>query len=338
MKLKTICFDIDQVICRTNSKRNYSKSIPIKKNIKLINEMNIKYLESNRDKTNILMEKSIKEFNILKMSLIQKIKQSKIEENVDDIQKIEESKIEEIIAREENVDDDEFAKMFENDEYIVCNNALIHPTPPTIYKECDENNKLNHIYIANITYLLNDYHIIYNNALNKKMRLIAGKNKKDEERYNNIKESYANLLINLFKLQDEPFKHKQENKKIAEDFIKEEVKTYENIKKFEKNLLAVKSDIISKEYKDIASLITGTKRFTELDNILTENFQSYHESYVKEYAKKYEKIDETDKIKMGFPVLPVPMETSGGNIDSMMMFPNVTILGHIINYIYNLFI
>ena len=39
MKLKTICFDIDQVICRTNSKRNYSKSIPIKKNIKLINEI-----------------------------------------------------------------------------------------------------------------------------------------------------------------------------------------------------------------------------------------------------------------------------------------------------------
>ena len=39
MKLKKICFDIDQVICRTNSKRNYSKSIPIKKNIKLINEI-----------------------------------------------------------------------------------------------------------------------------------------------------------------------------------------------------------------------------------------------------------------------------------------------------------
>lgn len=37
MKLKTICFDIDNVICVTNSDRNYSKSIPIKKNIKIIN-------------------------------------------------------------------------------------------------------------------------------------------------------------------------------------------------------------------------------------------------------------------------------------------------------------
>tara|TARA_B110000858_G_C17561742_1_gene362781 strand:- start:70 stop:438 length:369 start_codon:yes stop_codon:yes gene_type:complete len=38
MKIKTICFDIDNVICKTNTKRNYSKSIPIKKNIKIINE------------------------------------------------------------------------------------------------------------------------------------------------------------------------------------------------------------------------------------------------------------------------------------------------------------
>jgi capsule biosynthesis phosphatase len=37
MKLKTICFDIDNVICKTNARREYSKSIPIKKNIKIIN-------------------------------------------------------------------------------------------------------------------------------------------------------------------------------------------------------------------------------------------------------------------------------------------------------------
>jgi capsule biosynthesis phosphatase len=37
MKLKTICFDIDNVICKTNSTRDYSKSTPIKKNIKAIN-------------------------------------------------------------------------------------------------------------------------------------------------------------------------------------------------------------------------------------------------------------------------------------------------------------
>ena len=37
MKLKTICFDIDNVICKTNATRDYSKSIPIKKNIKIIN-------------------------------------------------------------------------------------------------------------------------------------------------------------------------------------------------------------------------------------------------------------------------------------------------------------
>jgi hypothetical protein len=298
--------------------------------IKLI-EMNIEYVESNQNK----IGKSIKGFENLKISLIKKIKKSKIEESKIEELKIEESKIEEIIAREENVDDDEFAKMFEDDGYIVCNNPLIHPTPPSIYKELDENHKLNHIYIANISYLLNDYHIIYNNALNKKMRLIAGKNKKDEDRYNNIKKSYAQLLLNLFKWQDEKFKNK--NQTIADDFIKEEVKSYENIKIFQKNLLALKPDIITKEYGDIASLITGTKRFTEFDKILTENVKSQHESYIIDYAKKYENIDETDKIKMDFPILSVPMETSGGNIDSMMMFPNVTILGHIINYIYNLY-
>ena len=38
MKLKTICFDIDNVICITDDKRNYSKSIPIQKNIEIINK------------------------------------------------------------------------------------------------------------------------------------------------------------------------------------------------------------------------------------------------------------------------------------------------------------
>ena len=38
MKLKTICFDIDNVICKTNSTNNYSKSVPIKKNINVINQ------------------------------------------------------------------------------------------------------------------------------------------------------------------------------------------------------------------------------------------------------------------------------------------------------------
>jgi capsule biosynthesis phosphatase len=38
MKLKTICFDIDNVICKTNSTNNYSKSVPIKKNINIINQ------------------------------------------------------------------------------------------------------------------------------------------------------------------------------------------------------------------------------------------------------------------------------------------------------------
>ena len=38
MKSKIICFDIDNVICKTNSKNDYSKSVPIKKNIKVINQ------------------------------------------------------------------------------------------------------------------------------------------------------------------------------------------------------------------------------------------------------------------------------------------------------------
>jgi histidinol phosphatase-like enzyme len=39
MKKKTICFDIDGVICKTNNKNNYIKSKPIKKNIKYINKL-----------------------------------------------------------------------------------------------------------------------------------------------------------------------------------------------------------------------------------------------------------------------------------------------------------
>ena len=39
MKLETICFDIDNVICKTDTKRNYLKSKPIKKNIKVINKL-----------------------------------------------------------------------------------------------------------------------------------------------------------------------------------------------------------------------------------------------------------------------------------------------------------
>ena len=38
MKLKTICFDIDNVICRTKNDKDYSKSVPIKKNISVINK------------------------------------------------------------------------------------------------------------------------------------------------------------------------------------------------------------------------------------------------------------------------------------------------------------
>ena len=36
MKSKIICFDIDNVICKTNSKNDYSKSVPIKKILKLL--------------------------------------------------------------------------------------------------------------------------------------------------------------------------------------------------------------------------------------------------------------------------------------------------------------
>ena len=37
MKYKTVCFDIDNIICKTNFRHEYSKSKPIKKNIKIIN-------------------------------------------------------------------------------------------------------------------------------------------------------------------------------------------------------------------------------------------------------------------------------------------------------------
>ena len=36
---KIICFDLDNVICKTDKKNNYKKSRPIKKNILLINEL-----------------------------------------------------------------------------------------------------------------------------------------------------------------------------------------------------------------------------------------------------------------------------------------------------------
>jgi capsule biosynthesis phosphatase len=39
MKLKTICFDIDNVICKTEFNNKYHKSKPIKKNINLINKL-----------------------------------------------------------------------------------------------------------------------------------------------------------------------------------------------------------------------------------------------------------------------------------------------------------
>ena len=39
MRLKTICFDIDNIICKTNFKKNYLKSVPLKENIKVINEL-----------------------------------------------------------------------------------------------------------------------------------------------------------------------------------------------------------------------------------------------------------------------------------------------------------
>ena len=38
-KIKTICFDIDNVICKTNSSHDYKKSKPKKKIIKFINEL-----------------------------------------------------------------------------------------------------------------------------------------------------------------------------------------------------------------------------------------------------------------------------------------------------------
>lgn len=39
MKLHTICFDIDNVICKTNTKKNYLNSKPLKNNIKVINKL-----------------------------------------------------------------------------------------------------------------------------------------------------------------------------------------------------------------------------------------------------------------------------------------------------------
>jgi hypothetical protein len=39
MKFKTVCFDVDNIICKTNSSGDYSKSVPIKKNIKAINDV-----------------------------------------------------------------------------------------------------------------------------------------------------------------------------------------------------------------------------------------------------------------------------------------------------------
>jgi len=42
MKLKKICFDIDNIICTTNAKRNYLRSKPIKKNIEVINKLHDK--------------------------------------------------------------------------------------------------------------------------------------------------------------------------------------------------------------------------------------------------------------------------------------------------------
>jgi FMN phosphatase YigB (HAD superfamily) len=38
-KLKIICFDLDNVICKTNSKHNYKKSKPILKAINFINKL-----------------------------------------------------------------------------------------------------------------------------------------------------------------------------------------------------------------------------------------------------------------------------------------------------------
>jgi hydroxymethylpyrimidine pyrophosphatase-like HAD family hydrolase len=39
MKKKRICFDIDNVICSTNKKKDYAKSKPIIKNIQAVNKI-----------------------------------------------------------------------------------------------------------------------------------------------------------------------------------------------------------------------------------------------------------------------------------------------------------
>ncbi len=39
MKIRKICFDIDGVICKLTKDNNYKKSKPIKKNIRLINNL-----------------------------------------------------------------------------------------------------------------------------------------------------------------------------------------------------------------------------------------------------------------------------------------------------------
>lgn len=39
MKKKILCFDLDNVICKTNKNKEYKKSKPLKKNIKLVNDL-----------------------------------------------------------------------------------------------------------------------------------------------------------------------------------------------------------------------------------------------------------------------------------------------------------
>jgi capsule biosynthesis phosphatase len=39
VKIKTICFDIDGIICTSSNNNDYIKSKPIKKNIKIINKL-----------------------------------------------------------------------------------------------------------------------------------------------------------------------------------------------------------------------------------------------------------------------------------------------------------
>ena len=57
MKFKTICFDIDNVICGTNSKKDYSKSKPIKKNIEVINKIYEKsYLLRNVENQDVVVD------------------------------------------------------------------------------------------------------------------------------------------------------------------------------------------------------------------------------------------------------------------------------------------